>query len=71
MLRHGEPDRRGEAGTVRGSRRVRRRPDEGDRGAAPREVRDEERDRLQTTVGGRDWGFGIRRGFGIRTLISS
>ena len=36
----------GEAGTLRRPRRVRRRPDEGHRGAAAGEVRDEERDRL-------------------------
>ena len=43
----GESDRPGEGGPLRRSGRVRRRSDEGHRRAAPREVRDEERGRLQ------------------------
>ena len=50
VLRDGESNRNGEAGVVRGSRRVRWRPDEGRLGAAAREAGDEERRRLQAAV---------------------
>ena len=49
---HGNADRPGQARPVRGSRRLRRRSDEGHLGGAPREVRDEERDGLQTVAAG-------------------
>ena len=64
---HGQPDRSGEAGSVRRPRRVGRRSDEGHLGAATREVRDEEWGGLQA-VEGQGCGIGIRdQGSGIST----